>query len=97
MEPFRTLTALAAPLDLPGPGLVEWHGAQRWLLSAAAPDLVREAAARAGGHATIFRSRQRPQDFLSTLPENMMLFHRSLKQAFDPNNIFNNGRLYSWL
>jgi glycolate oxidase FAD binding subunit len=92
-----SLPALVPPLDLPGESLVEWHGGQRWLLSAAAPDVVRAAAAGAGGHAAIFRSQERSSDFLPALPDNLMSVHKSLKQAFDPNSIFNIGRLYSWL
>ncbi len=86
-----------APLQLAGETLLEWGGAQRWLLSGAPTETIRSCVLRAGGHATIFRARTRPADFLSPLPEKLMEFHKSLKQAFDPKCIFNVGRLYSWL
>lgn len=85
------------PLELPGRTLVEWAGAQRWLLSDADDAAVRAKAARAGGHASIYRARERPVDFQSALPENLMQLHKSLKQAFDPKGIFNSGRMFSWL
>jgi glycolate oxidase FAD binding subunit len=85
------------PLDLPGEVLLEWGGAQRWFLGALPASQVRALAAAAGGHATAFRSRERPQDFLSPLPLILERFHKSLKYAFDPEGIFNPGRLYSWL
>jgi glycolate oxidase FAD binding subunit len=85
------------PLELPGDVLIEWGGAQRWLLSDAPADLIQARASRAGGHAAIFRARERPSDFLAPLPDKLVAIHKSLKRAFDPQGIFNPGRLYSWL
>jgi glycolate oxidase FAD binding subunit len=85
------------PLALAGPTLVEWGGAQRWLLTEAPIVEVRKAAQAAGGHASIVRAVERPADFQAELPDILMQFHKSLKQAFDPKQIFNRGRLYSWL
>lgn len=92
-----SLPSTTAPLALAGDTLVEWGGAQRWLLSTAPATEIRAAASRAGGHATLYRSRQRPPDFLTELPQELEQIHRSLKQVFDPKRIFNPGRLYSWL
>jgi FAD/FMN-containing dehydrogenase len=92
-----SVPSLQPPMDLPGEVLVEWGGAQRWLLSDAPIESIQSCASRAGGHASIFRARQRPLDFLPRPSENLMQLHKSLKQAFDPKGIFNQGRLYSWL
>jgi glycolate oxidase FAD binding subunit len=86
--------AATPPLDLPGPQLLEWGGAQRWLRSAAAPAAIRAAAARVGGHATLFRGGDRAGEVFAPLPESLMALHRNLKRAFDPAGIFNPGRLY---
>jgi glycolate oxidase FAD binding subunit len=93
-----SLPQTAAALNLPYPQLVEWHGGQRWLwapLSALAQ--LRQAAADAGGSATLFRA---PQDGLaepvtrfSPLEQAVGLIHRRLKHEFDPLGIFNPGRL----
>ena len=43
-------------LDLPFPPLIEWHGGLRWLWApASAAAQLRQLAAQAGGHATLFR------------------------------------------
>lgn len=53
---WRLSVAQTAPaLELPWAQLVEWHGAQRWLWAPTdAAHVLREAAAQAGGHATLF-------------------------------------------
>lgn len=84
----------AAPLALEGEPLVEWGGALRWLKSNADARSVREAAQRAGGHATLFRARDKSPGAFAPLPEVQMRLHRGLKASFDPQGIFNPGRMY---
>ena len=80
-------------LALPGEQLIEWGGAQRWVCSAAPASLVREAAARAGGHATLFRGDKSAGAF-APLKAPLDRIHRELKKAFDPSGVFNPGRMY---
>jgi glycolate oxidase FAD binding subunit len=82
------------PLDLPGGQLIEWGGALRWLKCSAPAAQMREAAARAGGHATLFRAREKSTACFTPLDPVKMRVHRELKAAFDPAGIFNPGRLY---
>jgi glycolate oxidase FAD binding subunit len=82
------------PLDLPGGQLIEWGGALRWLKSSAPAAKMREAVARAGGHATLFRAREKSAACFTPLGPIAMRMHRELKAAFDPAGIFNPGRLY---
>jgi glycolate oxidase FAD binding subunit len=84
------------PLGLPGAQLIEWGGALRWLRTDkdADPKAIRDAAARAGGHATMFRSGDRTDGVFQPLAPALMKLHRNLKRAFDPAGIFNPGRLY---
>ena len=84
----------AAPITLPGEQLVEWGGAQRWLCTPATAAQVREAATAAGGHATLFRSRDKSAEAFHPLSAPLARFHRELKKAFDPDRVFNRGRLY---
>jgi glycolate oxidase FAD binding subunit len=84
------------PLPLPGPQLVEWNGGLRWLRSGAAAE-VRAAAARAGGHATLFRARDKSPGAFTPLDPVLARLHRALKEAFDPASIFNPGRMYAEL
>ncbi len=83
----------AAPIDLPGQWFIDWGGAQRWLRSSAPADAIRAAAARAGGHATLFRGGDRDTVF-QPLAAPLLAVQQRLKQCFDPHTILNPGRLY---
>ncbi|MBG6071529.1 MULTISPECIES: glycolate oxidase subunit GlcE [unclassified Polaromonas] len=87
----------APAMDLPYASLVEWHGGLRWLWApASAAAQLRQLAAQAGGHATLFRR-------AALMPENVPVFtplspvqsriQRELKKQFDPAGIFNPGRM----
>jgi glycolate oxidase FAD binding subunit len=92
-----SLPSVTPPLDLPGPQLIEWGGAQRWLRGAVDVGRVRDAAARAGGHATLFRGghgEQRAAGVFTPMQPALMEVHRRLKQSFDPYGVFNPGRMY---
>jgi glycolate oxidase FAD binding subunit len=73
---------------------VEWGGALRWLRSNAPARRIREATAKAGGHATLFRAADKSAGAFHPLAEPLLNIHRKLKTAFDPHGIFNRGRLY---
>jgi glycolate oxidase FAD binding subunit len=92
-----SVPAATPPLGLPGAPLVEWGGAQRWLAGTAAGAAVREAAARAGGHATLFRAEDKSPGVFTPLAAPLARIHRELKASFDPAGIFNPGRLYPGL
>lgn len=83
------------PVELPGLQLIEWHGAERWWRTAAPTHEVRAAAASAGGHATLIRGADKSAGVFTPLNAVLMRIHLGLKQAFDPDGIFNPGRLYA--
>ena len=87
----------AARLEVPGRQMIEWAGALRWLKTDAASQSVREAAARLGGHATLFRAAHKTVPAFTPLDPARLRLHRELKAAFDPAGIFNPGRLYTEL
>ena len=89
-----SLPSVTPPLALPGEQLIEWGGALRWLASNADARTVREAAAQAGGHATLFRAEDKSAGVFTPLAPALAKIHRNLKQAFDPAGIFNPGRMY---
>ncbi|OHC64256.1 MAG: glycolate oxidase subunit GlcE [Rhodocyclales bacterium RIFCSPLOWO2_02_FULL_63_24] len=89
-----SLPSVAPPLELPGPLLIEWGGAQRWLRGTVDVATLRETAARAGGHASLFRGGDKSGGVFAPLPPALMEVHRRLKQSFDPYGVFNPGRLY---
>jgi glycolate oxidase FAD binding subunit len=92
-----SVPAVTAALTLPGEQFIEWGGAQRWWRTTAQPAAVREAAARAGGHATLIEGADRSLGVFAPLSAVLLRTHQALKQAFDPARIFNPGRLYQGL
>jgi glycolate oxidase FAD binding subunit len=89
-----SLPPTAPPLALDGDCLVEWGGAQRWLCARLPAETVRDAAAAAGGHATLFMGHDRSAGEFAPLKSPLDRIHRELKRAFDPDGVFNPGRLY---
>jgi len=79
-------------LALPGRQLLDWAGAQRWLLSDAPAEHIRQVIGAAGGHAIRYGNHD---DAFQPLPALLLRYHRSLKQQLDPQGIFNPGRLYA--
>lgn len=98
---WRISVPPAAPLAADGtPELIEWGGALRWQRTDVPAQELRAQAVGAGGHATLFRSGPAgvPADGVFTpLPPVPLRLHRNLKQAFDPDGLFNPGRLYPGL
>ena len=96
---WRLSVAPSAPaLELPWSQLIEWHGAQRWLWAPVdAAERLRTAAARAGGHATLFRppANGLPEGVSRRTPTTGPLaqIEQRLREAFDPAGIFNAGKL----
>ncbi len=82
------------PLALPGRTLVDWGGALRWLKSDADGDSIRSVVSTAGGHATLFKGGDRTGQVFHPLPAKLLDIHRRLKRAFDPDRIFNPGKMY---
>jgi glycolate oxidase FAD binding subunit len=92
-----SLPGTAAVVTLPGRQLIEWNGAQRWWRTSADWRVVRAAAAAAGGHATLVRAADKSAGVFAPVSNVLMRIHLGLKQAFDPQRIFNRGRLYAEL
>jgi glycolate oxidase FAD binding subunit len=83
------------PLAALGTWLIEWGGGQRWLRTELPIEQIRAEAVKYAGHATLFRGGDRRAEVFSPLPPPLEQLHRRLKNAFDPNRIFNPGRMYS--
>lgn len=99
-----SVPSVTSPLVLEGTDsaqLIEWGGAQRWLhvedMSPQVVQTVRDAAMAAGGHATLFRGGDRHGEVFQPLAPAVARIHHNLKHAFDPQHIFNPGRMYAQL
>ncbi len=92
-----SLPQTAPPLALSGEQLVEWGGAQRWLCTSAPAGPIRDAAAALGGHAVLFRGHDKRTGVFAPLTPVQERIQRQLKAAFDPDGVFNPGRLYPWM
>ncbi len=93
----QTLWRLSVPshtpaLDIPGRQLLDWAGAQRWLLSDAPAETIRHSVSAVGGHATCYGASDTP---FQPLPPLLLRYHQRLKKQLDPQGIFNPGRLYA--
>jgi glycolate oxidase FAD binding subunit len=86
----------AEPIATPHHQLVEWGGGQRWVAGELDVGAIRATAARAGGHATLFRNGEKAVGVFHPLEPALMKIHRRLKQAFDPLGILNPGRMYDF-
>jgi len=86
-----SVPSTARPLPVPGETLIEWFGAQRWVCTSAPAGVVHEAAQRAGGHAVPWFTTAAPR---VVLPEPLLKLHRQVQQAFDPDGVFDTGRLW---
>ena len=75
------------------PQLIDWGGAQRWLKSDEAPELIRLRASNLGGHAECFSHDQAVSTY-HPLEQNMLALHQRFKASLDPAGILNPGRLY---
>lgn len=89
-----SLPSTAPALSLHGEQLIEWGGAQRWVVTPMAPAQLREMVAAVGGHAVLFRAQDKSAGVFAPLSAPLARIHRQLKAEFDPNGCFNPGRLY---
>jgi glycolate oxidase FAD binding subunit len=89
-----SVPSAAKGLALAGDQLIEWGGALRWLRTSESPATLRGRASALGGHATRFRGGDPHVDTFTTPVSALVDIHRRLKTQFDPDSIFNPGRMF---
>jgi glycolate dehydrogenase FAD-binding subunit len=87
-----SVPSAAPPLGLPGEPLIDWGGALRWYCGDQQATEVRQVATAAGGTAMRWRGPGSESRF-HPLPHAIVEIHRRLKRSFDPDGLFNPGRL----
>lgn len=75
---------------------IDWGGAQRWIKTTDNPEQIREMAKQANGYAEQWHSADKAY-LRSPLDSSIEKIHRNIKQAFDPEGIFNPGVFYPYL
>lgn len=83
--------------ELDGPWMIDWVGSQRWYRGQASLSDLEPLARAAGGQVSLFRGGDRTAEVMQSQPEALKTIQRRVKHSFDPDGIFNPGRLYSWL
>lgn len=97
-EPLWRIAGRSAALHPgAGPWLLDWGGAQRWLRGERPWPELQSLAEGMGGQLSLYRGGDRLGDVLHPRTTAQRRLHLALKQAFDPQGIFNPGRLYSWM
>ena len=86
-----------APVPELGDVLIDWGGAQRWLRAEQDREVLERIAEEAGGHVSLFSGGDRTSEVKHRLSKLEQTLQQRLKKAFDPEGIFNPGRLYSWM
>lgn len=74
-----------------------WSGSQRWLFGDFDLSDLAEKAQSMQGDVQLFTGGDRSLDLALIKNPAMKLIIKNMKNSFDPDNIFNRGRLYSWL
>ena len=88
-------TATNPALD--GDWFIDWAGAQRWYKGTAELNDMEPLARVAGGQVSLFRGGDRSEEVMHSQPNALKMIQRRMKASFDPDGIFNPGRLYSWM
>lgn len=94
--PPRAGASLANALGAHGAQwLLDWAGGLVWIAFGGDPALVRDEAARAGGHATLLRATPEQRRAVPTfhpLAPGLAALEERVRRAFDPAGVFETGR-----
>ena len=94
---WRIAGRSAAPLAGAGTWLLDWGGSQRWLRGFRDWHELQSLAEGMGGQLSLYRGGDRDGEVQHPRTPVQRRLHLALKRAFDPQGLFNPGRLYSWM
>lgn len=77
--------------------LIDWGGAQRWLRGDFKQEELQRQVESGNGQVSLFRHGNRDGEVFFEHSEAIKTLHHRLKASFDPDFVFNPGRLYRWL
>ena len=79
---------------LTGKSLLEWGGAQRWLITEMDPEKLRQRVSDEGGHASLYRGLPEMKERLHPMDTRLKALNERIKHAFDPDSLLNPGRMH---
>ncbi|NIF29362.1 glycolate oxidase subunit GlcE [Pantoea sp. Tr-811] len=85
-----SLPSHVSPYILPGKQMLDWAGVQRWLKTNQNAQEIREIVGHLGGHAICYAQ---GDSSLHPVSKTLQKYQQNLKNQFDPQNIFNPGRI----
>ena len=74
-----------------------WAGTQRWLKGNFDIRTLQDFAEKSGGEVQLYEGGDRSGEVSYLANDSLKQIHQNVKAAFDPQSIFNPGRLYGWL
>lgn len=77
--------------------IIDWGGAQRWFRGEQDKLHMESLATSAGGQVSLYAGGDRRSDVMHTTPAVLQAIQKRIKASFDPDGIFNPGRLYHWM
>jgi glycolate oxidase FAD binding subunit len=83
--------------SLDSQSLIDWGGAQRWYSGEGDKAAMESLAVKAGGQVSLFAGGDRSLEVMHEVPTALQVIQKRVKDSFDPDGIFNPGRLYSWM
>jgi len=91
-----SVAPMSAPLGNGLQQIIDWGGAQRWIMSEKPANEIRAMASSLGGHAECFSADADIATF-HPLESNLLALSQRFKAALDPAGILNPGRMYPQL
>ena len=89
-----SLPATSADMGPETAQLIEWGGAQRWIRGQIDIAALRQQAELVGGSVSAYRNHPPGVTVFHPLPAAMLKLQRQIKSSFDPDGIFNRGRIF---
>jgi glycolate oxidase FAD binding subunit len=95
---WRFSLSSAAPEYLEGEHwLLDWAGSQRFLKGDFSRAELSAWAREYGGEVVLYQGGDRTQEIIAEPNSVIKTLQKNIKHSFDPQNIFNAGRLYGWM
>ncbi|MGI9275574.1 MAG: glycolate oxidase subunit GlcE [Endozoicomonas sp.] len=92
-----SIRSSAAHFLTDGDWLIDWAGSQRWLRGHYSRMELDKLAEDAGGTVSIFHGGDRQGEVFHQPAPGLIALQKRIKASFDPDGLFNPGRLYSWM